>query len=461
MNMGIPPAPRATASRRDFLRFGAAAGALAFGVSGCSNFKSTSGSSAGGGDFVWTFWGTAAEKAAVTSAVQSFCSGKGLKPNIQNIPYDNYVTKVNTLIAAKTPPAAGYLTEGVAMRLGEEGKLVNVADKPGFDSFLPEALHFYAPDKAVSMTAIEIYTLYYNVATAKAEGVTVPAVSTDAWKWDDFVAACDKLTKDKEGRSPSESGFDDKNVARYGVLFGTDLQMLCGFFQSNGVEMFDDAGTKCLIDSPAAIEVVQKLSDLIFEHRVAPNTSRQSSMGANPALQLDSGRVAMVIGGQWSLLDLKTAKSAFDVGVLPIFQRPATPILGGANAVFAGGSHEQQALELLVDLASPEKVELYADGLWMPLQKKYYTDEALLKTWTDNKAHPPSYRTAIVEPALNHATRFPSYRLKGFGDISGTLSGGLAPLFAKKADVPAALKALAPKVTALMKGAYPDVRGTK
>lgn len=454
-------------SRRRLLQLGGGGLAAAgLGLAGCANFtSSSSGGGDGGGaggsteDFVFTFWGSSNEKTAVTKAVGEFAEAKGIKPNIQNINYDNYNTKINTLLAAKNPPSAGYLTEGVAMRLGEEGKIVNVADKPGFDTFLPQAMHYFAPDKAVSMTALEITTIYHATEVTKAAGVTVPASYDSAWDWDGFVAAAEKLTKDRDGRSPSEAGFDDKNVARYGVLFGMDLGLMVSLFQGNGVELFDEAGTKCNIDSADAIEVVQKLSDLIFEHRVAPNTTQTAALGANPALQLDGGRVAMVIGGQWSLLDLATAKTPFDMGVLPVLDQPAVPVQGGANAVFAGGPHEAAALELLVQLGSPETVDLYASGLWMPLQEKYYTDEALISQWVDNDAHPASYRTAAIDPILKHATAFPSYKLKNWTEINTTLSGGLSPLLAKKGDVPAALKALAPKVTALMKGSYIDVRG--
>jgi multiple sugar transport system substrate-binding protein len=443
-------------SRRRFLGLGAAGLAAAgLGVAGCSNF--TSSSSGGGGgteELVWTYWGTAAEKTSVAKAVTGFCSSKQLKPNVQNITFEQYNTKINTLIAANNPPTAGYLTE-IAMRLGEEGKIVSVADQDGFDSFLPEALHYWAPDKAVSKTAIEIYTLYHHTEKTAAAGVTVPTTLDTAWKWDDFVTAADKLTKDKGGRSPSETGFDAGNVAQYGVLFGTDLQLLCGFLQSNNIELFDDAGTTCLIDSPESVEVIQRLSDLVFEHRVAPNATQTQSLGANPALQLDSGRVAMVIGGQWSLLDLAAAKSPFDVGMLPIFDKPATPILGGVNGVFAGSGLEAQASELLIWLASPDQVDLFSTGLWMPLQSKFYTDEKLLTSWTENDAHPASYRTAVIEPTLKSATSYPSFRLKNWTEISSVLGGGIAPLFAKKSDVPAALKALAPKVNKLMQGAYP------
>lgn len=444
--------------RRRFLGLGAGAlAAMGLGASGCSNF--TSKSSSGGGnrstdELVWTYWGTAAEKTSVANAVTAFCKANKLKPNVQNITFDQYNTKINTLIAANTPPTAGYLTE-IGMQLGEEGKILSVDNKAGFDSFLPEALHYWAEGKAISKTAIEIYTLYHNTDKTKAAGVTVPTTLDTAWKWDDFVTAADKLTKDKSGRSPSESGFDPANVAQYGVLFGTDLQLLCGFLQSNNTDLFDESGTTCLIDRPEAIEVFQKLSDLVFEHRVAPNATQTESLGANPALQLDSDRVAMVVGGQWSLLDLASAKSPFDVGMLPIFDKPATPILGGVNGVFAGSGLEDKAFELLIALASPDKVDLYSDGLWMPLQSKWYTDDKLLASWADNDAHPPSYRTAVIEPTLKSATSYPSFKLKNWTSISTVLDGGIAPLFAKQADVPAKLKALAPKVNKLMQGVYP------
>lgn len=46
---------------------------------------------------------------------------------------------------------------------------------------------------------------------------------------------------------------------------------------------------------------------------------------------------------------------------------------GAAGAIFAKTKHPEEAIELYLYYNDPEHVDLFKDGLWAPLQKKYYT----------------------------------------------------------------------------------------
>ena len=455
-------------SRRNFLQLslgGASAAALA--TAGCSNFTSSTPSNKGsggaggaGGNFTFTFWGTGAEKAAVSKVINEYAQSKSMTAKPQSIP-DNYETKLNTLLAANTPPDAGYLTESMAMRLGEQGKIVSIAGKSGFDEFLPGTVHSWAPDQSVSQTAVEVLAFWYDSDATSAAGVTPPAASADAWDFAALAEAADKLTVDDDGRHPSESGFNAGKVKVYGVAAPTGLTALTALLKSNGVDLFDEQGTKTNIDSPEAIEVLQNVADLIFKHRVSPTPAQTTTFGASTALLLASKRVAMAIDGQWALLDLAQTKGLkFDVAVLPKFDTPVTTIVGGASAVFTASKNVDAGLELLLQLGDPMKVPLYANGLWMPLQRKYYTDEAAVASWVDNDVHPANYRSAVIEPTLANPVPYPSYKIKNFtSTISATLNNGLTPLFTKQTDIAPAVQKLAASVNKQMQGAYPDVIG--
>jgi len=449
-------------SRRQFLHLSmAGTAAAALGAAGCSNFTSSSSdkgdSAEGGGPFTFTFWGTGGEKTAVTKVVNDFAAANGLTPKAQSIP-DAYETKLNTLLAANTPPDAGYLTEGMAMRLGDQGKIVSVVGKSGFDEYLPATVHHWSADQAVSQAAVEVMAFWYDTDATTKAGVTPPASADGAWTFDALAEAADKLTADDNGRTPSESGYNAGKVARYGVAAPTSLPSLVALLKSNGIDMFDAEGTKTNIDSPEAIEVLQGVADLIFKHRVSPTPAQATTFGASTALLLASKRVAMAVDGQWALLDLAQTKGLnFDVAVLPSLGEPVTTIIGGAIAVFAGSKHQDAALQLLIDMGDPTKVPLYANGLWMPLQKKYYTDEAAIASWVDNDSHPKSYRTAVIAPTLANPVPFPSYKIKNWTIVSTTLNNGLTPMFTKEIDIAAAAQKLAGQVNKLMQGAYPDI----
>jgi multiple sugar transport system substrate-binding protein len=441
----------APVTRRSFLSL-SAAGMAALGLSACSSPFDTE------ENLTFTFWGGGPEKDAVTNVIQSFSKGAGLTPNAQNIAYEEYDTKLNTLLAGSNTPDAGYLTEGMAMRLGEQGRLTNVLENDTFLEFMPNAIHYYKPGEAVGQTALEAYALWYDQDLFDELGIVAPATAADVWDWDTFIATAIKLTSDSEGRNPSESGFDPDSITRYGTVAPSDIGLLLPLFRSNGLEIFNEAGTETYIGSDAAIEVLQAVSDLIFEHRVSPNTAQQQEIGGGAALQLANGRVGMAFDGQWALLDLNQQEGLnYNAAVLPSFGDGAwTLTLGGANAVFGDSNNKDDALELLLALADPEQVPLYSNGLWMPMQEKYYTDEALAASWMDNDAHPSNYRTAVADMAMNNALSIPAYRLKNWSEIADAFSGALTPMFTEKTDIPAAAKALAEIVNPLMEGAFQD-----
>jgi multiple sugar transport system substrate-binding protein len=447
----------AALGRRQFLALSGASLA-AVGLAGCTPAGDTT------EKLTFTFWGTGNEKKAVTAVVDSFAKKHKLTGNPLSIP-DSYETKLNTMLAGKSVPDAGYLTEGMAMRLGAQGSLYNVLNNDTFKDFLPTALHYYAPGKAVSQTAVEATALWYDEDAVQEAGVTVPAQASDVWNWDAFVAAADKLTVDQAGKHPSESGFNAGSVKRYGTTVPYLIRPLIGIMKSNGVELFDEAGTKCLFDTQGAIDVMQQLSDLIFEHRVAPNAAQTTEIGASTGLQLASKKVAMAVDGQWALLDLNAAKAQglkFNAGVVPSFGQGAyTVVLSGANAVFNKGNNKDVALDLLLALADPKQVPLYSNGLWMPLQQKYYTDPAAMSSWMDNDNHPSNYKTAVADMAMNNAVSFPSYRLKNFSAMDSAFSGTLTSMFTKKTDIPTACKNLAATINKLMQGVYQDTADGK
>lgn len=446
-------------SRRSLLT-GAGAGLAALGVAGltgCSDFVSAA---PGPKDFVFTFWGSPVEKQVVSKVINAYCRENGLIGRPEHVPGD-YNTKINTLIASKTPPDSGYLGGGTAMKFAETGLIENVVGKPGFDTILPQAVHYYAPGKAITNSCLEATALWYNAKSVQKAGVQPPQKPADAWSWDELIANAMKLTTDAEGRHPDESGFDVRTVQQYGLNPPTGLLPLQGLLISNGVELFSEDGTRCNIDDPRAIAVIQSVADLIFKHRVAPTPAQAATFGSNSGLLLESGRVAMVIDGQWALLDFAAADLDYDVGVLPGFGKSdyTTMVTSGASVVFTGTRHNTIATRLVLqEMADPRVVSLYRTGLWMPMQKQFYDNEEGIAAWLNPKVHPPGYRTAVLEPTFNQATSEPVYKIRNSDVINARLNSSVSAMFTKPVDIAAACRATAAKINPMMRGSYPDVK---
>jgi len=441
--------------RRDLLRLGGltAVGLAAPGLTGCGG---GGGGSGGDDELQFMYWGSSFEQKAVEAMLKQFEERHGIPVRPLYTPRE-YETKLNTLVASNRVPDVAYMGAGMAYRLAEQGKLINLY--PYLDTYpelanrLPYTYYWYDKDVLLgTQTANEVILLWYNKQTFAEAGVEPPpAEAAKAWSWDDLVEAADRLTFDQEGRRPSEPGFDATRVRQFGIAANFNTYGWYPLVRSNGGDFVDETGTKYVLNSPEAVEVFQKLQDLMYEHRVAPTPAQMGNNAPTTTVQLQTRRIAMAIDGQWVLLDMAESDLDYGIGVLPSFQEPLTIGFAAATVAFTG-DHDDQTVELYMFHNDPRYVDLYAKGLWMPLEEKYYRDEEAIKSWIDNDAHPPEYRTAVVDYTLHHSVPIFDQRLKNIDAISEVLTPAIQQIQTGKAKAKEVLDALKPKVEPLLQG---------
>jgi multiple sugar transport system substrate-binding protein len=267
---------------------------------------------------------------------------------------------------------------------------------------------------------VEATLLFYNRALFDEAGVPYPPSDpTKAWTWDEFVAAAQKLTSDINGKHPGEEGFDPEKIRTYGVAFDKTYEgwTLYPFIFSNGGQLVNEDGTHLLLDSPEATEAMQKLADLMWVQHVAPTPLQDQNLPGYVTM-LQTGNLAMHISGHWSLLDYASVKDLrFGVAVLPRFKEPVTVVLGSPTVIFATTQNKDAAVRFYKFHNNPEAVDLFARGLWMPLQKSYYTDPEKMKIWLDNPAHPVDMRLAFTDYVVNYSVPLPSYYLRNYAQV--------------------------------------------
>lgn len=374
----------------------------------------------------FTYWGSEMEKAAIEQMAAAF-EKDNPDVNVEpiQIPYEGYIAQVSAMMQNGQSPDVGYLPGLQAPLWAQEGKLLDLTDLIENDPLLSTTLlasrYYYAPGKVAGInTAIEATLLFYNKAVFDEAGVPYPPSDPkQAWTWDEFVAAAQKLTRDVNGKHPGEAGFDPGNISTYGIAFDKTYEgwTWYPFIFGNGGQMVNDDGTRLLLDSPEATEAMQKLADLMWVEHVAPTPAQDQNLPGYVTM-LQTGNLAMHISGHWSLLDYASVQDLpFGVAVLPRFKEPVTVVLGSPTVIFAATQNQEAAIRFYKFHNNPEAVDLFARGLWMPLQEAYYTEPAKMTFWLDNPAHPVESHPAFTDYIVNYSMPMPSSYLRNYAEV--------------------------------------------
>ena len=369
-------------NRRDLFKIGGLA-ALGAAASACGS----GGGSSAATQLQFMYWGSTFEKKAVEKMLRQFEEKKpGVKVKALFTP-DEYDVKLNTLVASGRVPDVGYVPMAMSFRLAEQGKLVNLfpylKKYPQLAGYLPDAYLWYGQDKLHGLaTANEVELLWYSKQAIADAGVAPPpADAASAWTWDQLVQNAYKLTIDQNGKHPDESGFDPKQIKQFGISSSiTYGAAWYGFLRSNGGDFADEAASGACSTRPRRSRCSRtcRTSSTSTGSCPAPASSRPPATTCPARTSCcKTKRVAMVVDGHWSLLDMNESKVDFGIGVLPKYGEPFTATqVAGASAVFAGTKHVEEAVELFAFHNDPRYVDLYKQGLWMPQEKKYYEDQA-------------------------------------------------------------------------------------
>lgn len=462
--MTIDPRPLPPGlSRRTLLGAGALT-AVGLGLFGCGGQSTTK--SGGSANLQFMYWGSANEKAAIEQMCKQFeKSHSGTKVQPVHVPGD-YETKVNTLVASGNLPDVAYMTAPTAYRLADQGKIANIY--PYIEKYAqlsgrkPQNFFWYG-DKKVAGTpaASEITLLWYNKDLFTDPAMIPPATAAEAWSWDRLLEVATALTLDQNGKKPSDSGFKPDRIRQFGISAPLTTQWTWyPLIRSNGGDVTDETGTKYTLNSPECVKVFQDLQDLVYKHRVAPSPAQlgggaDGSNAPTTTVQLQTKRVAMAIDGQWTLLDMGESDLKYGIGVLPSYQEPITQEAGSCRVMSAATKDPDKAIELYAYSVDGASSDLFKKGLWMPVETKYYSDNAAIDSWIKNDVHPPEYRTAAVDYRLNNSVRDFTQVLKNIPAIQEVLTPAIEQIATGKSPAKTVLDALQAKVEPLLQGRYP------
>ena len=353
------------------------------------------------------------------------------------IPRDGYETKVNTMAAGKQLPDCTELSEAMALEFASAGLLADVSSMYPADNAPLKSLAFTFKGKPVGYSSgNEVLLLYYNKKIFDAAKLPYPPASADkAWTWQQYVDVAKKLTKDKNGKTADQAGFDPKNIVQYGTDFDRTWWMWPIAAVSNGGGLMSPDGQQLLIGKPESTDAMQAVADLYVKNHVAPSRSDLAAMSTLD-VNLLTGKVAMATGGQWNIgITLKNSVPDgldYGVGVLPKFKKAVTYNTGAPYGIFSTTKNLSAAMTFIRWWADEQNQwPVILNGTLMPVMAKWYSNEANMRQWADpavtKTARPPfaMYKTAVIDYAMNNAVQVPWYYFNGYTGLNDILESGI------------------------------------
>jgi multiple sugar transport system substrate-binding protein len=442
-------------SRRDFLRLsGASAALVASGVPLHGALRAAP-MRQNATKVVFGGWGATAEDNGVQAAIKAF---QKENPNIEVVwqitpQAGDYMKVLLTNFAAQTAPDTSFITSDSYETLRKQGVLVDITDRIKADPLLGKKDYFIEPQESTRCADSQGHWhgigscwvaphLYYNAALFDEAKITPPGFKdNEIWDWDTFLGIAKQLTVDKNGRHPGDSGFDAENIQRWAIDWPLWWIPIASAVHSNGGAFVKDG--KIGLDSPEALEAMQRLSDLIYVHHVAPRSAALSDLGMTNTQMIDSGRLAMGVDGSWALswMNPSKVKVPLGTGALPKMKTPASLMQAHFHSVIATTKHPDEAWQWVRFLATPfYQTQFLKIGLWLPSQTALTTPEGL-KTWITKGIHTDNYSQFVTDylPKYGVALRIPSGYIEADANF-------ITPAFQALANGTPAAEALPPAV---------------
>jgi multiple sugar transport system substrate-binding protein len=294
---------------------------------------------------------------------------------------------------AGTPVDVSVAEASWIQRFGEAGQLVELEpllkrDRMALDLWYEPALQEGRYDARTGISgsgalyalpATYVGTLaYYNKALFQAAGLKEPA---ESWTWDDLVQLGTRLT----------TRGSDPGAAQYGVLLGGRIReaMIWGA----GGEFVARDGSKCLLDTPAAVKGIAFQVDLMHKHKVVPTGE---ALTALPAPPFANGRIGIAFDGSWNLdTYVKQLTFEWDIAPVPIGPTGKRVAYMGTNllVLWKGGKGGDAAWELLKFMTTEPGMKYFAET-GTPGYKRTAESELYLKP-----GGKPAHRKYAVELA--------------------------------------------------------------
>lgn len=327
----------------------------------------------------FTFSAAPDHLADLDAIVQAF---QAKHPNItievQTAAYDQYFTKLQTMVAGGTAPDTFELNYENFVTYASAGALLDITDQAAAtaSTYYPRAFAVFQRDgrQYGLPESFSDVLLFYNKDLFDAAGVAYP---TPEWTWTDELAAAKALTDASKGI------WGDFQPVQFWEFYKVLAQ--------NGGSFFSADGTRATFNDPKGVEAANWLIEKSTKHKVMPTPAQMG--GQDDTALFKSGKLAMWHNGIWQFAGLKDAPFSWDVQVEPGNVTKAHHFFANAVVASATTAHPTEAFLWLSFLTgSPEAVKVRLDASW---ELPAVADESLFASYLNQT--PPANRKAVFD----------------------------------------------------------------
>lgn len=357
-------------------------------------------------------------------------------PNITmkflTVPYENFDTKLKTMIAGGTPPdvTTHYGSGGFIEYLGKDMilDLTPIMEKANYvpsEAGIPDNLtDIYKVDGKYYGIPVSAYVsmIFYNKDLFDKAKVAYPTSDYEdkAWTFDAMVEMAKKLTVNADKLENKQFGlkFDewadkDMRPVYFGAKVYSDDTWTNGGYPS-----------ECYFGSEDVIKATQRMIDLVYADKVAPTQSEVNALAASGDT-FTSGKLGMYVTGAWALNFAKDY--TFQVGVAAIpdggNEKARDVLYVDPLMILKGCNYPDQAFEWIKYLTSKEVQEIALEKAANPPAN----EQALEKYFNSVKGVDPADMKRVYEGGIKYGAESTNHLVSNASQIITIIGNELAP----------------------------------
>jgi len=320
----------------------------------------------------FSFWGNDNHKQTLTDIAAKFTEqNPGITVEFMNIPFNDYQQKLSIMLASRTAPDLGWLSDTMIPQFLESGQLLDVSAVKedasyNFDDLFPATLEPLTKDG--QLHGIPFSTpptmIFYNKTLFQQKGLKTPTelYKEGNWTYEEMRKAALALT------DPAQGIYGVKLVREW----KTWSSAVYSIVRAYGANVLSKDGTMFELNSPEGRQAIQLYYDMIFKDEVHPKPGDQ--------LTFESGKLAMFRDVYSSVTNARAITDfEWDVAPMPSGPNGSGNWIGFAGyTVFKDTKHPEEAMAFL-KFVSNEQSMSSTSKFFVPSRKSVLQSDAFMK----------------------------------------------------------------------------------